>query len=577
MTPAPMIEGALQPARTAASVTPYGPPRHGAPIVLDLASTVMAGGAGAACLAPEAMAFGGELPGYPDATSLSARLATDAGVTPDRVLVTAGADEALERTFRAMLAPGDAVVLTAPTFEMLPRYARLIGAEIIEVPWPSGELPVEQIVAAVTARTRLIVIVSPNNPTGAVATATELLAISAAAPKALLVVDLAYVEFADCDPTRTLLQAPGVVVTRTFSKAWGLPGIRVGWAAGPPEVIEWMRRVGNPYSVSAPSLALAEAALTAGAATRRKTIATARASRDRLIALLRELRLDPLPSEANFVCVQPPHSAWLRDALAGFGVAVRLLPGSDRDRVRITCPGSEADWQRLEAALRAALTPEALVFDMDGVLADVSRSYRQAIIATAAGYGIDLTADDIAAAKRAGNANDDWQLTTDLLRSRGVAAELERVKARFETLYQGSADCPGLRESESLLLPVADLRALAQRFRLGIATGRPRADAVRFLERFELTDLFACCVTRDDGAIKPDPFPVAEAMRRLRTSRAWMIGDTPDDIRAARAAGALPVGVLPPESGDAALDASLIAAGAAWVLPSMHTLQEILP
>lgn len=567
----------LRPAATAASVTRYGPARHGAPVDLDLASTVIADQAGARAIAGSTTDSSRGTASYPDCTSLAARLAAEAGIGPARVLVTAGADEALERAFRAMLAPGDEVVLTTPTFEMLPRYARLIGAVIREVAWETGPLPVQAIGDATTDRTRLIVVVSPNNPTGTVASLEELRAVTDAAPAALLLVDLAYVEFAASDPTEALLREPRVAVVRTFSKAWGLPGIRIGWAAGPAEVIEWMRTVGNPYTVSTPSVALAERALDSARAARAATIASVHRFRDRLFDLLRELELDPLPSQANFVCATPDRAPWLRDALAGLGVAVRLLPAKDRDRLRVTCPADDAAWQRLEHALRTALRPEALIFDMDGVLADVSGSYRQAIIASAASFGVAVTPADIAEAKAAGNANDDWQLTTRIVSARGVTASFDEVKRRFEAIYQGESGRPGLRDTESLLLPADTLRALASRFKLGIATGRPSADAERFLAATETTECFACCVAKEDGAIKPDPFPVAEAMRRLGVTRAWMIGDTPDDIRSARSAGALPVGVLPPGDTGETLEPALIASGAAWVLPAMTAFEEILP
>jgi HAD superfamily hydrolase (TIGR01548 family) len=263
--------------------------------------------------------------------------------------------------------------------------------------------------------------------------------------------------------------------------------------------------------------------------------------------------------------------------MAGMGVAIRYLPDPEGDRVRITCPAGDQSWDMLERAIRTVMTPQALLFDMDGVLADVSRSYRQAIITTASSFGVEISAEDVARAKTAGNANDDWQLTANLMASRGVERPLAEVKERFEAFYQGAPGRPGLRETETLLVPADVLRRLSRRYQLGIATGRPRADAERFLSRFGLSGCFACCVTREDGPLKPDSFAVSDAMRHLGVERAWMFGDTPDDIRSARGAGALPVGVLPPENSATALEPALITAGAAWVLPSMTSLEGILP
>ena len=551
----------LQPAAAIAAITPYGPSRRPGPIDLDLAGTESGDG--------------GPLGRYPDTAPLQRLLADHLGIGTDRVLVTAGADDALDRIFRAMLAPGREVVLTTPTFEMLPRFARVTGATLVEVPWDGESLPVDALVQAITPDTTLIVIVSPNNPTGAVASLADLRRVADAAPRALLAVDLAYVEFADLDPTVDLLQLPNAVVTRTFSKAWGLPGIRVGWAAGPARVIGWLRSAGNPYAVAAPSLALATQAFEDAVAARDARVAAARASRDQLRACLDDVGLDSLPSQANFVCVRG--TPWLRDALGGLGIAVRHFRHADGERIRITCPTVPDQSRRLDRAIRTVRAPEALLFDMDGVIADVSQSYRTAIIETAAHFGVTVSGADVQAIKARGNANDDWQLTTELLAARGRSRSLIEVTAEFERRYQGEPGRSGLREVESLLMSEQWFAALAARYPLGIVTGRPRGDAERFLARFGLARYFRCCVTREDGPVKPDPGVVLEALRRLGVSRGWMIGDTPDDIRAARAAEVLPIGIVAPQDAPDAMRHALLSAGAARVLDNLDQLLELLP
>ena len=107
-------------------------------------------------------------------------------------------------------------------------------------------------------------------------------------------------------------------------------------------------------------------------------------------------------------------------------------------------------------------------------------------------------------------------------------------------------------------------------------TGRPRKDALRFLDRFGLTDLFGTVVTVDDAAAKPDPAPVRLALDRLQVETAWMVGDTPDDARAARAGGVLPLGILPPAAVDAVDPGVLVDAGCARVLSNLNELEELL-
>jgi len=148
-----------------------------------------------------------------------------------------------------------------------------------------------------------------------------------------------------------------------------------------------------------------------------------------------------------------------------------------------------------------ATTVEALLLDMDGVLAEVSRSYRQAILETARAFGAEVTAADVEREKLAGNANNDWQLTQRLIAATGAAAPaLAEVTRVFEDFYQGTDGKPGLCELETLLTPKGLLEELGRRLPKGMAivTGRPRADCAKFLAAHgcvALADVTGiCCV-----------------------------------------------------------------------------------
>ncbi|MBX3315959.1 MAG: TIGR01548 family HAD-type hydrolase [Phycisphaeraceae bacterium] len=533
---------------------------------------------------------------YPSAASLESQIAARNNVAPDRVIVTAGADDALERITRAVLSPGREAILTTPTFEMLARYVRLSGGDVVEAPWLGEPFDIDAIESRIGPRTSAIFVVTPNNPTGQAIPAEAIRRLAAAIPAGLLVVDLAYAEFADEDLTGVVLSLPNAVAVRTFSKAWGLAGARVGYAIGPTEVINWLRAVGHPYAVSGPSLALASAWYDAGRTRVEGSIRRVRLERRELTAHLRDLGAEPIESQANFVLARfdpslhnPIPSAHLvADLLASQGIGVRRFPGGTplESYLRITLPGEPAAFNRLCNALTSALRPRAILFDMDGVLADVSTSYRQAIVRTAAAFGVNLSAADIARAKDAGNANNDWVLTRRLLLARGVDVPLEDVIRTFESFYQGDPDnaarSPGLWQTESLLIDRAQLESLARRFTLAIVTGRPRRDAERFLNHFGLADLFAAVVTMEDAPPKPDPRPITIALERLGEHAAWMIGDTPDDLVAARRAGVASIGVLAP--GDRATEErafeagrSLVASGAARILNTVTKITELLP
>ena len=552
----------------------YAPARPGTPCDLWLA-----GNEGRPPAALDLRVAPDELGRYPLTAALEARAAAAFGLAPERVLVTAGADDGLLRVALAFLAPGRELVLPTPTFEMIPRYAALAGGDVVSVPWGDGApYPVDEVLAAITPRTSVVAVVSPNNPTGAVARAEDLRRIAAAAPGALLLVDQAYAEFAGEDLTSAALALENAVVLRTMSKAYGAAGLRVGFALGAPDLLAPLRAAGNPYPVAAPSLSAAAARLDDDITPLVRRI---RVERRALTETLRELGLEAAPGEGNFLLVRTPRAEQVRDLMAGTGVAVRAFPGAPglEDALRITLPGSARPFARLQRALRSALAPDALLFDLDGVLADVSGSYRAAIRDTAASFGVRLDDEDVAEAKAAGDANDDWRLTWRLVRARGVDCSLEEVTARFEALYQGTDGAPGLRRTERLLLPREVLADLGTRRPMGIVTGRPRRDALRFLEEQGVADLFDVVVAREDAPLKPDPAPVRAAMRALGADTAWMLGDTRDDVESARAAGALALGVLPP-GGDAAARAALTrqlcAAGAGRCLDRTLQLQELL-
>ena len=557
--------------------TAYAVPRHLGPIEIRL------DGNEGQVLCPDMLQMideidPSELRIYPSTRELEAFIANLYGLDADQVLVTAGADDGLMRMCRAYLSPTRNLVLPEPTFEMIKRFATWCFAEIRSVSWTATTYPLEAAIDAVNESTSVIAVVTPNNPTGGVISSEALRALSERCPTQMLMVDCAYAEFADEDVTQTALSLPNAVVFRTLSKALGLAGLRVGFAMGPVAAIAKLRASGMPYPVSVLSLKLAEKGLQNRALSNRY-VETVRRERTALSELLASYGIATTPSQGNFVLARTSDALWWRDALAGFGIGVRVWPNSERlgDAVRITCPGNTDDFDRLMAALRSLLKPEAILFDIDGVLADVSRSYRAAIMTTASTYGVAVTAEDIDDIKRAGDANNDWAVTQSLLSARGVSVPFEDVKASFESLYWGTPDNVGLCENESFIGDLDRFKRLALRIPLAAVTGRPKRDALMFLERFGVLGCFKAVVTMEDAPIKPNPAPVQEALRQLGVSGAWMVGDTRDDVEAARGAGVLPLGVLAPAD-DAPEDTrqALLTAGAARVFNQWTEVEEYL-
>ncbi|MEA3502332.1 MAG: aminotransferase class I/II-fold pyridoxal phosphate-dependent enzyme [Actinomycetota bacterium] len=510
---------------------------------------------------------------YPDTTGLRHRLAEMHGVAETQVLVTAGGDDALFRCFLARLGPEKSAVATTPTFEMIPVYAGQIGCRLLEIEWWEDPFPADAV--ALSARDADVVFaVSPNNPTGATMTGDELRTVAEASR--LVVLDAAYAEFADEDLTAIALELGNTVIVRTLSKAYGLAGLRVGYLLGPPDLIAEMASYGSPYSVSSLSAAVALERLDR-LDDLEGFVETVRSERAALTEFLGTFGVPSLPSQGNFVLANVGDPEWVVDACGALGVGVRRFAGrGDLDRwIRITTPGEPRTFARLEQALATALSPDAILFDLDGVLVDVSGSYRQSIVETAASFGASVTGYDIDEAKAAGGANDDWELTHRLIAERGVRVGYDEVVDRFEEIYQERPGRPGLKSAERPLVEPSTWRRWARRLPLGVVTGRPRRDAESVLDRFSLLENTSVLVTREDAPLKPDPGPVLLAMKQLRIDRAWFVGDTPDDIEAARSAGVVPIGVLAPGADPLRADRAM--SQAARVLIRTVDLEELLP
>ena len=498
------------------------------------------------------------LQNYVDGAQLEAAYASYLGIDPVNVLATTGADDAIDRVIRAFLAPGQEMVFTTPTFEMLPAFARMVHGRLVPIEYEWGALPNDRILAQVNDRTGIVAVITPDNPTGHAFTARELLGLANSLPsEVVLLVDAAYAEFAEEDHTRSLVELPSVLVTRTLSKAWGLAGLRVGFVAGAQKRVDTLRDTGGPYPLAGPSVAIALDRLQNGIGDMRGFVDYVNSRRNRLAEMIRSTGGDPLPSQANFVFSRFPDACWIKRGLAAQGVLVRHFPHLS-DHVRITVPRNDTEMCHVERALgclawRGGSTgtrPEALLFDMDGVLADVRRSYRETIVRTCAAFGVVASRQQIETVKLCGRANDDWAVTHDVLARAGVEVSPGEVTKRFEEIYQGTAARPGLRRHETLFPSRELLKELARSFKLGIVTGRPRDDARRFLQEQDIVKCFSAVVCREDGPLKPDPGPVNNALVQLEAKTAWMLGDTPDDIWASIGAGVVPIGVIPPDQSE---------------------------
>ena len=296
----------------------------------------------------------------PQPAALVVALATLYGVRPEQLLVGRGSDEAIDLLVRAFCRAGrDAILVQPPTFGMYAVCARVQDAAIVEVPLASdATLDVDAVLAAVTPAVKLVFICTPNNPTGQPVprAAVERLAL-ALVDRALLVVDEAYVEFADDGSVADLLDRhDNLAVLRTLSKAWALAGARIGSLLANAGVVALLRRIMAPYPLPLPCVEAALLALSGwGRANALERIGVVRAERTRMREALRRLPgvRDVLPSQANFLAVRFDDAGAAYQRLLAAGIVVRDIRRYPNlgDALRITI-GTPAENERVLAVLR---------------------------------------------------------------------------------------------------------------------------------------------------------------------------------------------------------------------------------
>ena len=298
----------------------------------------------------------------PDATALRAALGAMHRIDPARIVCGTGSDELLNLAAQGFAGPGDEVLYVRYGFAVYDIAARRCGATPVIAPDADYGTDIEALLALVSERTRVVFLANPNNPTGSYMTAAEVARLHAGLPDdVLLVLDQAYAEYleADEDDFGLALAAAhrNVLVTRTFSKIYGLAGERIGWATGDPALIGVLNRIRGPFNVTVSGQAAALAALGDQdfVARCRAENARLRADFERAIAALGNHGLRAVPSKANFVLVLFEGKLSAEDALGGLaarGYAVRWLPGQGLGHgLRITI-GTEEQMTEVAAILR---------------------------------------------------------------------------------------------------------------------------------------------------------------------------------------------------------------------------------
>lgn len=298
----------------------------------------------------------GRLQAYPSYGAITAEVAAYAGVDPSQVLITNGSDQGIELACRATLMPGDEVIIPAPSFPFYNQCAKVENATILEPRYTRAKgYPTAEVLALIGPATRMICIANPNNPSGTLVPRADILAICRAAPNACVLVDECYFEYSGETVADCVEEFPNLVITRTFSKTFGIPSLRFGYIISCAANIVALHNVRGPYDVNQLAVVAVRAALAAPTDVQRYVREVMDESKPMLERFFGEHGIEFWPSGGNFLWAFFPEPERVYQALLDNRILTRPKADPDgRPGLRITL-GTRAQTEQLIEVLRTAL------------------------------------------------------------------------------------------------------------------------------------------------------------------------------------------------------------------------------
>jgi histidinol-phosphate aminotransferase len=521
----------------------------------------------------------------PDYTKLTSLVAEYEQVDTQMITITNSGDEAIDIIGKTFLNPGDTFITLPPTYEMFSIQCKINRGLEVEVPLLPETFQVDyKKVITIAKRTsaKIIFVCNPNNPTGSVTPQIEIENILKATAS-IVVVDETYREFYGQTAVPLLKKYKNLIILRSLSKFGGMAGARVGYLLANPAFSQTFNGIRFPMGVSYFSSTFAEYLLAYDQPWIKAQIVEIKRERNRLENFFKQFGWKVYPSESNFLLVNVGSGAnELTVKLRDKGILIRdrsnkkYLDGC----VRITIRSKKENDTLMEVIRQVTpqkIACDSIIFDMDGVLVDVSRSYRQAIKLTVAyvlkknyNLSVVVTDSDIQMIKDVPGFNNDWDVSFALIRlsvqkkkignkrqrTRPVsfaATEYQFVKDIFQSYYLGESlflQCynrrppvlrrKGLILNEVPLIKPELLTVLSTKFKIGIATSRPRFEALFALKNLHIIPkiINEDYIIAQEDAIreKPDPAPLLEAKRKMHVENPIYVGDTVNDVIAAKKA-----------------------------------------
>jgi histidinol-phosphate aminotransferase len=499
---------------------------------------------------------------YPNRKEVETLIAKKFAISSDEVFLSNGGDESIELLFKLCKLQQQSVLLPLPAFSQYTHQLGIWGIDFLEVESQDNlSIDVEELINQLKPNQWLI-ITRPNNPTGECISDVELIKLieGAKSVNANVFLDEAYIEFyTDNSGMNFALAYDNVISLRTFSKAFGLAGARLGYLLGNENLIKQFKRYAMPFNVNNLSLQVAKLALqnTNEMESYCETIA---ANRQQIYDFLLSRKVEVCNSKGNFLLfnVNPEIKQILSSFMNKNEIKIKTSLNGLPNWLRITIP-KKIDV--LLTVLRTVFQPEIIGFDMDGVLIDTSESYDLCILETVKHFtNKSINISQVIQLRDQGGFNNDWELTQKLLQQLGSSVLLDEVINQFQKYYVV------FKENERNLLKQNNL--FEKNTITAIITGRPRDEARNGVKQLAINPDFI--ISADDvNQQKPSPEGINWLKSFTGKTRMWFCGDTVDDMQAGRAANCLCIGIGGNKE-------NLYNAGADIVLNNINQLEDLL-
>jgi histidinol-phosphate aminotransferase len=499
---------------------------------------------------------------YPNRSEVEAVIAQKFNTEKENIFLSNGGDESIDLLFKLCKLNQQSILLPIPAFSQYTHQLRMWDIEHTIIA-SAVDLSIDLKATALNLKSnQWLIITRPNNPTGECISEENLINLIEIAQSTgtKIFLDEAYIEFyLENSNLNYALKYAHVISLRTFSKAYGLAGARLGYLVGNSALIEQFKEVAPPFNVNQISLQLAKHALhNSNEVTRYCKVIVI--NRQLIYNFLQSCQIEVFDGKGNFLLFKlPPKKKTLISLYLGkLGIQIKTQLEGLSDYVRITIP---VNITLLLNALKTVFKPEIIGFDMDGVLIDTSDSYDKCIMETVKYFTKkSITASNISNLRSKGGFNNDWDLSQGLIKQLGFGVELIIIIDKFQDYYQV------YKNNEVNLL--TDKSLINKAYTTAIITGRPKAEAHAGVKQLGITPDYI--ISADDvSQQKPSPEGIDWLKNKVGKSHMWFCGDTVDDMQAGVAADCLCVGIGADRD-------NLYKAGADIVLENINQLEELL-